>query len=135
MYSVLSKHRGSSIGIAKTYKALAERLRLTCWLVSGHAGTGDSLPPHTWCMVKAGEGYHHVDPSFGINGDAVCVDGFLQPDREMQHTHQWDRAAHPACTLRTPSYYEVKNYIVMHYDDLLDAGVNEDCFNPDNVDW
>lgn len=135
VYSVLTQRRGSALGIAQTYKAMAERLHLTCEIVSGHAGTGDSLPPHTWCMVKAGTGYHHVDPSYGINGNVVCVDGFLQSDRAMKSTHLWDKSAYPACTLRTPGCYEVREYIETHFNDMLNAGIDEECINPDNADW
>ena len=135
LFGVFCRHKGSAVGLAQAYRALAERMRLDCRVIQGYAGTGDDWPPHTWCQVNVGGFYHHVDPTFGINGDSVCVDGFLKSDREMQPTHQWDTVLAPKCSLRTPSYHEVYTFIQNHYNDLLTTGAEEDLFNPDQVEW
>ena len=135
LYGVLCHWKGSAVGLAHAYMALASRLRLECRLVQGHAGTGDDWPSHTWCLVKIGGTFHHLDPSFGINGESVCTDGFLKSDREMKSTHQWDPLQAPECPLRSPSYYEAARFIQDHYDELLSSGAEEDIFSPDMVDW
>lgn len=134
LFGVICHKHGSAVGLAHAYMTLAKSLHLECRLIQGRAGTGDDWPQHTWCLVSIGGTFHHVDPSFGINEECVCTDGFLKSDREMKPTHQWDPKTTPECPLRSPSFFEVSQFVQNHYDELLSTGASEDLFNPDMAD-
>ncbi len=135
LYGAIVNRHASAKGIAAAYKTMAERLNVPCMTVEGSAGTGSSKDPHTWCIVELNGEHYHMDPSFGINGDLICIDGLLRTDRNMQSTHEWDTSAYPACSRRTPDFSDIERYVSEHEEQLTGARIPEKLYSPDYVDY
>jgi hypothetical protein len=79
-------------GYAMAYKALCDRLGITCFVVLGNLGDME----HAWNIVEIGGDYYHIDPAMcavhGIPG------GFLKNDADMMDAgYTWDTGRYMTC--------------------------------------
>ena len=87
-YSALVQKEASSAGIAMAYKALCDKMGLTCKVVKGsHLGE-----EHFWNIVTLSGFSYHVDITEYLSGNV-----FLKGDDFMRGDYWWDTGTVPVC--------------------------------------
>lgn len=81
-YSALANGRTVCSGYARAFQYLMQKLGIPCYLTTGY-----SRQNHAWNIVKLGDGYYNVDPTWD-DVDSGIYDFFNKTDREFQSTHK-----------------------------------------------
>lgn len=81
-YSALANGRTVCSGYARAFQYLMQKLGIPCYL-----STGYSRQNHAWNIVKLGDGYYNVDPTWD-DVDSGIYDFFNKTDHEFRSTHQ-----------------------------------------------
>lgn len=96
-YGVLVGQTGTPLGFSLAFKALCDRLGISCQIVNGlHNGR-----EYYWNLVNCDGNWYHVDSAGDTS--ALTPDTFLFGDSSMQDTYSWATEEYPAC----PSDYFV----------------------------
>lgn len=85
-WHALTEDRADSQGLALTFAALCEELRVPCKVVEGHLND----EPHFWNVVSTGEGWRHMDLSF--SPDALTLD-----EEAITLGYRWTDPSLPKC--------------------------------------
>lgn len=131
-YGPLVEKRGICDGLAWAFKRLMDEAGIDCIYVTGFL-KDDLKVGHAWDLVKLDGQYYHVDPTWGIKDDGVYINGLLQSDSVMKHTHIWDSSKYPAAKGMRFSYEYIEDYLVENGTDFLDAGSAEKYMFPDDI--
>lgn len=110
MICVMTEHRGTCAGYAKTFQYLMLRLGIPCTLA---LGTGEGSESHGWNIVECGGDWYQVDVTWGDPVDETGAPGtsldytyFMLTDDEMYRDHSLDAdMVVPVCRAVEYNYY------------------------------
>ena len=95
-----AKRRGNCDGEAALMAVLLERMGWETVIVEGRFARDDSgqMVDHAWVIARMDGTYFHFDPLYGRHYAEDRINDYcMADDARMEQTHQWDRAAYPAC--------------------------------------
>lgn len=119
---VFAKRRAVCWGIASAFKVLCDYCGIRSIVVIGDI-IGETEVRHAWNIVKIGDEYYHLDPTFDIKqkGDiSFCYDYFNLSDVLIGVDRTWDRDFYPKCNGRKENYYYKNRLFVKNEEELLD---------------
>lgn len=128
-YGPLLEKRGICGGIAFAFRTLMESLNIECIVVNGYLKNKQGLM-HAWNMVKVNNQYYHVDATYGIENNGICISSFMKDDKDMKLGYTWDENYYPKASGRQFHYDFIENWLIKHGDDLIDTGIDEDIVFP-----
>lgn len=91
VYAALIGKTADSEGLALGYLELCRQLGVDCLVVYGQHEWQD----HCWNIIKADNGYYHVDAGLMDYRDAELC--FMKTDEDFWSTYRWDMSSYPAC--------------------------------------
>lgn len=97
---MIAKRRGNCDGEAALMAVLLERMGWETVIVEGRFARDDSgqMVDHAWVIARMDGTYFHFDPLYGRHYAEDRINDYcMADDARMEQTHQWDRAAYPAC--------------------------------------
>ena len=131
-YGPLVERRGVSAGFAWAFKALMDEANIECSCVAGCLREETKIY-HIWNLVKIDGQFYHVDPTWGIKENGVCISTFMQPDSMMRGTHLWYEEKYPAAKGLRFDYDYIEDFLAENGNEFLDDGANETYFFPDEI--
>lgn len=124
-YGALVGGQGVCDGIASAFALLAQRAGFSCTVIDGQASFRmEGFSNHAWNILKVGDRYYHVDPTWDLNQKSVtgeysytyfCVD-----ENVVLRDHQWDPMDAPSCRWNDMSYYRKSRSIAHSVSELED---------------
>ncbi len=131
-YGPLVENRGISSGLAWAFKVLMDEANIECLCVSGYLKE-DLKNRHMWNLVKIDGQYYHLDPTWGIKNDGVCVGCFMKPDTVIKSTHLWAADKYPIARGKNLDYDVVEEFLAKNGNQFLVDGANERYFFPEKI--
>lgn len=131
-YGPLVENRGICGGFAWAFKCLMDSVNVECICIPGFLKE-DMKVGHQWDLVKIGEQYYHVDPTWGSKSSGVNVEKFMQPDSAMKTTHIWDESKYPKATGIRIDYGYLEDYLAENGSEFLDDGAEEKYMFPNEI--
>lgn len=129
MICLMTQHRATCAGYAKSFQYLMHQLGIPCTLA---LGTGKGGENHGWNIVKCGGDWYQVDVTWGDPvdengnpGTSLDYTYFMLTDEEMYRDHTLDSALPvPVCTATTYNYYrqsglQLSSWDSVSYESLL----------------
>lgn len=133
-YGPLCRREGIAKGIAMAYQLLLRKLGLECTIINGWARDDDQTVAHSWCLVRIGSDWFHVDPTYGINSSGVDITRFMLNDSHAVSEYIWDTSRYPQCRLLRPNYSDVSAYVDRNLNALIARGIEEQYLSDDLVE-
>jgi len=102
MYSVFTVHEGVCAGYTRAFQYVMQQMGYPSLYVRGEAFDGQRWGRHAWNMVKLGDDWYYVDPTFADTDQGTWVDHayLLMTTKQMREDHRPDETyvKLPSCT-------------------------------------
>ena len=129
MVCLMTEHRATCAGYAKSFQYLMHQLNIPCTLALGTGAGGEN---HGWNIVMCGGDWYQVDVTWGdpvdengSPGSSLDYTYFMLTDEEMYRDHTPDSTLPvPKCTATTYNYYrqsglQLSSWDSVSYESLL----------------
>ena len=118
----LTQGVGVCEGIAKSVKALCDRLGVWCIVAISHNAPDQGIRyRHAWNIVRLGGSYYHLDATFDnalSAGDLLRRDYLLLGDRQIFRDHQPPVYPLPPCPDETRAFYRREKLYFTRMEDV-----------------